>query len=60
MSDLVDVIWHDERREEQAELLRQMRAKVIDLGGTAGVCGDARARHSADLRTQEADPIGRR
>ncbi|MFI1035206.1 DUF4158 domain-containing protein [Streptomyces sp. NPDC020951] len=32
VSHLVDVIWHDERREEQAraELLRQMRAEAIE------------------------------
>ncbi|MFI1035931.1 DUF4158 domain-containing protein [Streptomyces sp. NPDC020951] len=53
VSHLADVIWHDERREEQvrAELLRQMRAEMIEPPTAAQ--GDTIIRsalHQADER----------
>ncbi|WP_055597804.1 Tn3 family transposase [Streptomyces hirsutus] len=53
VSHLVDVIWHDERREEQvrAELLRQMRAALIEPPTAAQVNTIIRsALHQADER----------
>ncbi|MFE7815679.1 DUF4158 domain-containing protein [Streptomyces sp. NPDC057433] len=53
VSHLVDVIWHDERREEQvrAELLRQMRAETIEPPTAAQVNAIIRsALHQADER----------
>ncbi|MFE0201596.1 DUF4158 domain-containing protein, partial [[Kitasatospora] papulosa] len=53
VSHLVDVIWHDERREEQvrAELLRQMRAELIEPPTVAQVETVIRsALHQADER----------
>ncbi|MEV6593978.1 DUF4158 domain-containing protein [Streptomyces acidicola] len=53
VSHLVDVIWHDERREEQvrAELLRQMRAGMIEPPTAAQVNTIIRsALHQADER----------
>ncbi|MFE7245780.1 DUF4158 domain-containing protein [Streptomyces sp. NPDC057580] len=53
VSHLVDVIWHDERREEQmrAELLRQMRADLIEPPTAAQVTSIIRsALHQADER----------
>ncbi|GAA2440897.1 hypothetical protein GCM10010191_66280 [Actinomadura vinacea] len=53
VSHLVDVIWHDERREEQvrAELLRQMRAGLIEPPTAAQVDTIVRsALHQADER----------
>jgi Domain of unknown function (DUF4158) len=53
ISHLVDVIWHDERREEQvrAELLRQMRADLIEPPTAAQVDTIVRsALHHADER----------
>nr|WP_272924376.1 DUF4158 domain-containing protein [Streptomyces sp. SID8381] len=53
VSHLVDVIWHDERREEQvrAELLWQMRAEMIEPPTTAQVNTIIRsALHQADER----------
>ncbi|MEU7177897.1 MULTISPECIES: Tn3 family transposase [Streptomyces] len=53
VSHLVDVIWHDERREEQvrAELLRQMRAEMIEPPTAAQVQAIIRsALHQADER----------
>ena len=50
---LVDVIWHDERREEQvrAELLQQMRAEMIEPPTAAQVNTIIRsALHQADER----------
>ncbi|MFI7344042.1 DUF4158 domain-containing protein [Streptomyces sp. NPDC050085] len=53
ISQLVDVIWHDERREEQvrAELGRQMRADLIEPPTVAQVDAIIRsALHQADER----------
>lgn len=53
ISQLVDVIWHDERREEQvrAELLRQMRVDLIEPPTAAQVAAIIRsALHQADER----------
>ncbi|MGW5124567.1 Tn3 family transposase [Streptomyces sp. NPDC004069] len=53
VSHLVDVIWQDERREEQvrAELLRQMRAEMIEPPTAAQVDTVIRsALHQADER----------
>ncbi|MGW2090323.1 DUF4158 domain-containing protein, partial [Streptomyces sp. NPDC001880] len=53
VSHLVDVIWHDERREEQvrAELLRQMRVDLIEPPTAAQVDTIIRsALHQADER----------
>ncbi|MEU1164671.1 DUF4158 domain-containing protein, partial [Streptomyces sp. NPDC005921] len=53
VSQLVDVIWHDERREEQvrAELLRQMRADQIEPPTAAQIDAVIRsALHHADDR----------
>ncbi len=53
VSHLVDVIWQDERREEQvrAELLRQMRAEMIEPPSAAQVDTIIRsALHQADER----------
>ncbi|MGW8700163.1 DUF4158 domain-containing protein [Streptomyces eurythermus] len=53
VSHLVDVIWHDERREEQvrAELLRQMRAEMIEPPTAAQVNTIIRSGlHQADER----------
>lgn len=53
VSHLVDVIWHDERREEQvrAELLRQMRAEMIEPPTAAQIDTVIRsALHQADER----------
>ncbi|KOV50855.1 hypothetical protein ADL00_42690 [Streptomyces sp. AS58] len=53
VSHLVDVIWHDERREEQvrAELLRQMRVDLIEPPTAAQVTTVIRsALHQADER----------
>lgn len=53
VSHLMDVIWHDERREEQvrAELLRQMRADLIEPPTAAQVNTIIRsALHQADER----------
>ncbi|MEU8546243.1 hypothetical protein AB0C81_04405 [Streptomyces roseoverticillatus] len=50
---MVDVIWHDERREEQvrAELLRQMRVDLIEPPTAAQVTTVIRsALHQADER----------
>ncbi|MET7517933.1 DUF4158 domain-containing protein [Streptomyces sp. NPDC005480] len=52
-SQLVDVIWHDERREEQvrAELLQQMRVDLIEPPTAAQVDAIIRsALHQADER----------
>ncbi|MBM9506721.1 DUF4158 domain-containing protein [Streptomyces sp. KK5PA1] len=61
VSHLVDVIWHDERREEQvrAELLRQMRAEMIEPPTAAQVDTVIRsALHQADERAV-AEAAGR-
>jgi hypothetical protein len=53
ISHLVDVIWHDERREEQirAELLRQMRVDLVEPPTAAQVDAIIRsALHQADER----------
>ncbi|MGW5464368.1 Tn3 family transposase [Streptomyces sp. NPDC003996] len=53
VSHLVDVIWHDERREEQvrAELLRQMRVDLIEPPTAAQIATIIRsALHQADER----------
>ncbi|MFB7014144.1 MULTISPECIES: DUF4158 domain-containing protein [unclassified Streptomyces] len=53
VSHLVDVIWHDERREEQvrAELLRQMRVDLIEPPTAAQIDSVVRsALHQADER----------
>jgi hypothetical protein len=53
VSHLVDVIWHDERREEQvrAELLRQMRVDLIEPPTAARIATIIRsALHQADDR----------
>ncbi|MEU7033060.1 DUF4158 domain-containing protein [Streptomyces sp. NPDC046237] len=53
VSHLVDVIWHDERREEQvrAELLRQMRVDLIEPPTAAQIATIIRsALHQADDR----------
>ncbi|WP_406353489.1 Tn3 family transposase [Streptomyces sp. NBC_01635] len=53
VSHLVDVIWHDERREEQvrAELLRQMRVDLIEPPTAAQIDSVIRsALHQADER----------
>lgn len=53
VSHLVDVIWHDERREEQvrAELLRQMRVDLIEPPTAAQIATIIRsALHQADAR----------
>ncbi|MFJ9900511.1 DUF4158 domain-containing protein [Streptomyces sp. NPDC091280] len=53
VSHLVDVIWHDERREEQvrAELLRQMRVDLIEPPTAAQITTIIRsALHQADER----------
>lgn len=53
VSHLVDVIWHDERREEQvrAELLRQMRVDLIEPPTAAQIATITRsALHQADDR----------
>lgn len=53
VSHLVDVIWHDERREEQvrAELLRQMRVDLIEPPTAAQVNTIIRsALHQSDVR----------
>lgn len=53
VSHLVDVIWHDERREEQvrAELLRHMRSDLIEPPTAAQVNAMIRsALHQADER----------
>jgi hypothetical protein len=53
ISQLVDVIWHDERREEQvrAELLRQMRMDLIEPPTAAQLDAIIRsALHQADER----------
>ncbi|MCY0932132.1 Tn3 family transposase [Streptomyces sp. H27-H1] len=53
VSQLVDVIWHDERREEQvrAELMRQMREDLIEPPTAAQINAVIRsALHQADER----------
>ncbi|WTE38806.1 DUF4158 domain-containing protein [Streptomyces sp. NBC_01618] len=52
VSHLVDVIWHDERREEQvrAELLRQMRVDLIEPPTVAPDCNDHPVRAAPGRR----------
>ncbi|MFD0033161.1 DUF4158 domain-containing protein [Streptomyces sp. NPDC055059] len=64
VSQLVDVIWHDERREEQvrAELLRQMREDLIEPPTAAQIDTVIRSAHSPPNRPgalNVADATGR-